>query len=63
MVNYRFIFLSPIRAVMGEHILQAASDAEALELARLLSYPFGINILQGLRSVGTVPPARHRGVA
>ena len=56
MQEYRYRFLSGLGQFLTEERFQAHSDAEALEMARLFDYAFGIEVLRGKQRIGLVLP-------
>jgi len=49
---YRFLFLGELGSSVSEERLRCVDDGEALELARLLANPLGVEVWQGKRRVG-----------
>ena len=56
MSRFTFRFLSELGQPCSEQLLDAPSDEEAMELARLLRYPSVIIVLEEEREVGAVWP-------
>lgn len=56
MITYRFCFLDISSKRVSEQRLQAADDAEAMEIARLLARQLDVEVWQDKRCLGTVPP-------
>jgi hypothetical protein len=63
--KYRFTFLNRIGQSLGDQVLEAADNDDALELARLLDYAYAIIVTLDDREIGVVrrdkgPPAAFR---
>lgn len=54
MPRYTLSFLSNIGQVIDEQILDFVDDEDAVEIANIFDYFFGIRIRMGEREVGTV---------